>query len=126
MKNCNYLNHFLKKTQSYRPISLLPLLSKVIERNVHEQTENFLSRNKIIERFQLGFWKNNLQNICLGNLTDKITTRFKKGLSTGINLIDLQKAFDTIEHQILLKKLKYLGFSKMQLHDLNPVFVMKS
>ena len=45
-------------------------------------------------------------------LTDKITTRFEKSLFTGMILIDLQKAFDTIDHQILIKKMKYLGFSK--------------
>ena len=58
------------------------------------------------------FSKNYSTNTCLGHLTDKITTGFEKGLFTGMVLIDLQKAFDTIDHQILLKKMKYLGFSK--------------
>ena len=40
------------------------------------------------------------------HLTDKITTRFEKVLFTGMILIDLQKAFDTIDHQILIKKIK--------------------
>ena len=84
--------------QNYRPISLLPLLSKIIERIVHDQTENFLSKNKILYRFQLGFRKNYSTNTCLGHLTDKITTGFEKGLFTGMILIDLQKVFDTIDH----------------------------
>ena len=46
------------------------------------------------------------------DMTDKITTRFEKGLVTGMILIDLQKAFYTIDPQILIKKIKYLGFSK--------------
>ena len=46
------------------------------------------------------------------HLTDKITTGFKNWFLTGTVLIDLQKAFYTIDHQILLKKMKYLGFSK--------------
>ena len=96
--------------QNYRPISLLPLLSKTIERIVHDQTEEFLSKNKLPYRFQSGFRKNFSTNI--GHLTDKIITGFEKGLFTGMVLIDLQKAFDTIDHQILLKKMKYLGFSK--------------
>ena len=41
-----------------------------------------------------------------------MTTGFEKYLFTGMILIDLQKAFDTIDHQILMKKMKYLGFSK--------------
>ena len=60
----------------------------------------------------MGFRKNYSTNTCLGHLTYKITTGFEKGLFTGMILIDLQKAFDTIDHQILLKKMKYLGFFK--------------
>ena len=113
------LNHFLKKgsksdPQNYHPISLLPLLSRIIERIVHDQVQDFLGKNKLLYRFQTGFRKNYSTNTCLGHLilTDKITTRFDKGLFTGMILIDLQKVFDTIDHQILLKKMKYLGFSK--------------
>ena len=92
--------------------SLLNLLSKVIERIVHDQTEELLNKNKLLYRFQSGFRKNYSTNTCLGHLIDKITTGFRKGLFTGMILLDLLKVFDTIEHQILLKKMKYLGFSK--------------
>ena len=60
----------------------------------------------------MGFQKNYSANTCLGHLTDEITTGFEKWLFTGMILIDLKKAFDIIDHQILLKKMKYLGFSK--------------
>ena len=98
--------------QNYRPMSLLSVLSKIIERIIHDQTQEFLSKNKILYRFQSGFRKNYSTNACLGHLTDKITTGFEKGLFTGMISIDLQKAFDTIDHQILIKKMKCLGFSK--------------
>ena len=98
--------------QNYRPISLLPMSSKIIERIVHYQTEEFLSKNKLLYRFQSGFRKNYSTNTCLGHFTDKVTTGLEKGLLTGMVLIDLQKAFDTIDHQILLTKMKYLGFSR--------------
>ena len=97
--------------QNYHTISLLPLLSKIVERIVQDQTE-FSSKNKLLYRFQSGFRKNHSTNTYLGHLTDKITTGFEKSLFTGMILIDLQKAFDTIDHEILLKKMKYLGFSK--------------
>ena len=71
-----------------------------------------MSKNKLLYRFQLGFWKNYCTNTCLGHLTDKITTGFTEGFFTEMVLIDLQKAFDTIDYQILLKKIKYLAFSK--------------
>ena len=91
--------------QNYCSISLLPILSKIIGRIIHGQTQEFLSKNKIIYRFQSGFRKNYSTNTCLGHLTDKITTGFEKGLFTGMILIDLQKAFDTIDQQILIKKI---------------------
>ena len=71
-----------------------------------------MSKNKILYRFQFGFRKNYSTNTCLGHLTDKITNGFEKGLFTGMILVDLQNAFYTIAHQILIKKMKYLGFSK--------------
>ena len=71
-----------------------------------------MSKNTILYRFQSGFQKNYSTNTCLGHLTDEITTGFEKCLFTGMILSDLQKAFDTIDHQILIKKMKYLGFSK--------------
>ena len=61
---------------------------------------------RVIAKFSTDF------NTCLGHLTDKITTGFEKSLFTGIILIDLQKAFDTINLQILIKKMKYLCLSK--------------
>ena len=74
--------------QYYRPISLLPLLSKVIERIVHDQAEECLSKSKRLYRFQSGFRKNCSTNTCLGHLTNKISTGFEKGLFTGMVLID--------------------------------------
>ena len=52
------------------------------------------------------------QNLCLSCLTDKFLNRFDEGLLTGMILIDLQKAFDTIDHEILLQKLKAIAFCK--------------
>ena len=49
----------------------------------------------------------------------QIATGFRKDLFTGMNLIDLQKVLDNIDHQILLKEMEYLGFSKTQLCGLN-------
>ena len=96
---------------NYRPISLLPLLSKVFERVVLDQTEEFLSLNKILYDYQSGFRKNHSTDTCLSFLNDKILKGFDDGLVTGMILIDLQKAFDTINHDILLKKLSIIGFS---------------
>ena len=83
---------------NYRPISLLPLISKIIEKVVHIQTNEFLSANKIYN-FQSGFRTSHSTNLCLSFLTDEILNCFDEGLLTGMILIDLQKAFDTINHE---------------------------
>ena len=92
---------------NYRPMSLLPLTSKVIEKVVHNQTNEFLLDNKILCNYQSGFTANHLANLCLSFLTDKVLKGFDEGLLTGMILNDLQKAFDTI----LLKELASKGLS---------------
>ena len=96
---------------NYRPISLLPLLCKVLKRVVRDQTEEFLSLNKILYDYQSGFRKNHSTNTCLSFLNDKILKGFDDSLVTGMILIDLEKAFETINHDIILKKLGIIGFS---------------
>ena len=96
---------------NYRPISLLPLLSKFFERVVLDQTEEFLSLNKVLHDYQSGFRKNHSTDTCLSFLNDKVLEGFNDGLVAGMILTDLQKAFDTINHDILLKKLSIIGFS---------------
>ena len=91
-------------SKNYRPISLLPLISKIIEKIIHDQTQNFLDKNNVIYRYQSGFRKFYSTDSCLSYLNNKIATGFESGLFTGMILIDLQKAFDTINHDILIKK----------------------
>ena len=97
--------------KNYRPISLLPLVSKLFEKTVHNQTQQYLQEHKIIYKYQSGFRKHHSTNTCLSHLNNKILEGFDKGMVSGMILIDLQKAFDTIDHNILLKKLKFMGFA---------------
>ena len=100
------------ETKNYRPISLLPLVSKLFEKVIHTQTQIFLDENHILYKFQSGFRQKHSTDTSLSYLNDKILQGFDKGHFTGMILIDLQKAFDTIDHTIFLKKLKHLGFSE--------------
>ena len=97
--------------KNFRPISLLPLLSKLIEKTIHDQVQNYCNENNIFFSFQSGFRGKHSTDICLTYLHDKILKGFDEGLLTGMIAIDLQKAFDTIDHEILLSKMPLLGFS---------------
>ena len=65
-----------------------------------------------IYNYQCGFRGNDSTNLCLSFLTDKVLEGFDEGLLTGMILTDLQKAFHTIDHEILLQKLKASKFSQ--------------
>ena len=87
----------------------------MIERIVCDQSNTFLSENNILYNFQSGFRPNHSTCLCLSHLADKILKRFDEGLLTGMILIDLQKAFDTINHEVLLQRLKAIRFSEQSI-----------
>ena len=72
----------------------------------------FLSDEDILYNYQSGFRGNHSTNLCLSFLTDKVLKGFDEGLLTEIVLIDIQKAFDTLDREILLQKLEVIKFSK--------------
>ena len=106
----------MTEASNYRPISLLPLISKLIEKVIHDQTSAFLNSRNVLCNYQSGFHKNHSTDYCLLFLNDKVLQGFDQGLMTDMTLNDLQKAFDTIDHDILLQKLYANGFSK---HSVN-------
>ena len=94
---------------NYRPITILPVLSKTIEKAVHTQLYTFLKENKLLTREQFGFRPNLSTEVALAHLTENILDSMDNGLVTGAVFLDLSKAFDTVKHQLLLKKLGSLG-----------------
>ena len=70
-----------------------------------------MDKNNILYKYQSGFRKHHSTDTCLSYLTDKVKIGFEEGLLTGMVFIDLQKAFDTIDHSILLEKMSCLGFA---------------
>jgi hypothetical protein len=94
---------------NYRPVSILPVISKKFERVVYNQLCDYLDVKGLIYDFQSGFRRSYSTDSALTYLTDTIRLNMDAGLYTGIVLIDLQKAFDTVDHHILLSKLKALG-----------------
>ena len=96
--------------KNYRPISLLPLVLKIIEKSIYFQIEDFFNKKKLIYMYQSGFRTNHSANLCLVQLIDFVATGMDKQMHTGMILVDLQKSFDTLDHGFLLEKLKYFSF----------------
>ena len=97
-------------SKNNRPIPLLPLVSKIIEKSIHFQIEDFLNKKKLIYMYQSGLRTNHSTDLCLAQLIDFVATGMDKHMHTGMILVDLQKAFDTLDHGVLLEKMKYFGF----------------
>lgn len=96
--------------QNYRPISVLPVISKIFESVINQRLDNFFNKHDIITHSQYGFQKNKSAEQALLNIKDEIVGNIENRLYTIGLFLDLKKAFDTVQHDILCKKNMEIGF----------------
>ena len=97
------------ETTNYRPISLLITISKILEKVVYKRVYNFLCDTKQLYISQYGFRKNHSCEHAIGELVANITKGIEQGKLTASVFLDLSKAFDSLEHSTIFKKMDLYG-----------------
>ena len=112
-KHAKVIPMYKKKSKldvgNYRPVSVLTSISKVLEKAVHCQVEGYCNANNIIFPMQSGFRKSFSTDSCLVYLHDYIRDEISKGKLVGMALLDVQKAFDSVNHEMLCEKIRLAG-----------------
>ena len=96
---------------NYRPISILPVLSKVLEKHVHDCLSAYLNENNLLHKTQSGFRSQHSCETALVHMIDSWLNAMDNGQMVGVVLVDFKKAFDLVDHQILLSKLELYGIN---------------
>ena len=95
---------FLAEVQNYRPISLLSLLGKTLEKLIHQQLSKFFEENSLLAEEQHGFRRNHSTIHAISQVTGYINKKMDAKLATAAVFIDFRKAFDCVQHPVLLGK----------------------
>ena len=100
---------------NYRPISILPTLSKIIEKHVASQLRDFLQTFDLLQKEQSGFRQHHSCQTALTKLTDMWLKDIDEGNLTGSVFVDFTKAFDLVDHKLLIQKLGLYHFDNCSL-----------
>ena len=99
---------------NYRPISVLPVLSRLFEKLIYDQLYEYLDSNKQLSKDQYGFRNMHLVVSCLLNSTNDWCVNIERGKFIAMIFIDLKKAFDTVDYHILLNKMRNYGIDGLE------------
>ncbi|CAB4007916.1 Hypothetical predicted protein [Paramuricea clavata] len=101
---------------NYRPISILPVVSKLMERIMYDQMYEYLNQNNLFSKHQFGFRPYHSTTTTLLDCTNEWYTNMDRGLYNLVVFLDLKKAFDTVDHEIPLSKFEMYGFQRKALN----------
>ena len=99
----------MEQVGNYRPVSLLTTFSKIFEWIFYDRLKSFLKKQKILYDLQFGFHEEHSTYMAITILMDKVIRALEKGHYVIGLFLDFSKAFDTVNHNILLKKLEHYG-----------------
>ena len=94
---------------NYRPVSVLPVCSKIFEKCIHSQMSKFLEEKNLLSQTQFGFRKQRNTESAATLFLDQIHMNMNDGLMTGAIFVDLSKAFDTLSHSQIIENLTSYG-----------------
>ena len=94
-----------REASNYRPISILSQFDKILEKLIYSRIINFIEKNDLLCENQFGFRKNSSTVFAINSIHDKFINNIDQNLYTCCLFLDLSKAFDTVDHDILLDKL---------------------
>ena len=97
------------KACNYRPISILPILSKILEKLMHQRIIKFITKHKILYEHQFGFQKGKSTEHAILDVYNKIIESIQENKVPTCVFLDFAKAFDTVNHDILIAKLHHYG-----------------
>lgn len=98
------------KVENYRPISILPCLAQILEKYIYMTMASFIDKYKIMSPSQYGFIAGRGTQPLLDTFSDDLNYGFENNLFTCACFLDVSKAFDTVNHSILLSKISAIGF----------------
>ncbi|XDV21754.1 hypothetical protein PO909_026778 [Leuciscus waleckii] len=101
---------------NYRPISRLPVLAKVFESLINDQLKQYLSANNILHDYQSGFRTGHSTITAAMSVSNDIITSLDSKKSRAALFVDLSKAFDSVDHNLLLQRLRFIGLSEAALN----------